>query len=275
MGKLNGKVAIVTGAYWVEAGNSIGGATALLMSREGAKVVVADIIGEPAERLAAKIKSEGGKAIACHVDLRQEKQIYTMVEAAIREFGSLDILHNNAAVLPQPGDKDVVRMDSAAWDMSMEGNVRGTMLACKYAIPHMIKGGGGAIVNTSSGGGLAGDMSRTAYGVSKAAINALTQYVATQYGKQGIRCNAVCPGPVLSATAKGTLTPEAHDMLLKHTLTPRLGLPKDIANIVVFLASDDAAYITGQIIPVDGGILAHMPYIAEFAQIGPTKSGNV
>lgn len=274
MGKLNGKVAIVTGAYLVEGSNSIGGTTALLMSREGAKVVAADIVDEPAERLVAKIKSEGGEAVVCHVDLRKEDQIEAMVETAIREFGGLDILHNNAANLPGPDDGDVVKMDSSIWDKTMEVTVRGTMLTCKHAVPQMIKRGGGAIVNTSSGAGLTGDVHHTAYGVSKAAINMLTQYVATQYGKQGVRCNAICPGLMRTATAKAFITPEVQQLHLKHSLSQRLGLPEDIANMIIFLASDDAAYINGQIISVDGGIFAHSPFSFEEVQTGPIKLGN-
>lgn len=274
MGKLSGKVAIVTGAYLVDGGNSIGGATALLLAKEGAKVVAADIVDEPVARLVAKIKSEGGEAVACHVDLRNEDTIKAMIEKAVSEFGGLDILHNNAAALPGPGDRDIVMMEAATWDRAMEITVRGTMLACKYAIPEIIKRGGGAIVNTASGAGVAGDMARTAYGVSKAAVISLTKYAATQYGKQGIRCNAICPGLMLTATAKATITPEVEEMMLKYTLTPRLGTPEDIANIVAFLVSDDASFITGEIIAVDGGIFAHVPSSSESVLIGPAKHGN-
>jgi NAD(P)-dependent dehydrogenase (short-subunit alcohol dehydrogenase family) len=274
MGRLTGKVALITGANLVDEGVGIGGATALLMAREGAQVVVADILHGPAERLAAQIRSEGGDAVACAVDLRSESHIAAMVETATRTFGKLDILHNNAAAIPR-ADADIVTMDSAVWDMVMEVNVRGTMLACKYAIPHLIKAGGGAIVNTSSGSGLAGDLVRAAYGVSKAAINTLTQYVATQYGKQGIRCNAVCPGGTQTPTFNASMTPELEQMLLRHTLTRRLCRPEDLANVIVFLASDDAALVTGQVIAVDGGLLAHLPFFADFMQLGAPTAGNM
>jgi len=274
MGRLTGKVAVVTGATLVDEGVGIGGATALLMAREGARVVVADVLQEPVERLAARIRSEGGEAVACHVDLRSESEIVAMVETALRVFGKLDILHNNAAAIPR-ADADIVTMDTAVWDLVMEINVRGTMLACKYAIPHMIKGGGGAIVNTSSGSGLAGDLVRAAYGVSKAAINTLTKYIATQYGKQGIRCNAVCPGGTQTPTFKASMTPELEQMLLRHTLTTRICRPEDLANVVVFLASDDAAMITGEVIAVDGGLLAHLPFFADFMQLGAPTAGNM
>ncbi len=274
MGKLTGKVAIITGATLVDEGVGIGGATALLMAREGACVVVADILQGPVERLAARIKSMGGEAIACNADLRDERQIAALIETAIHTFGRIDILHNNAAAIPR-ADTDIVGMESAVWDMVMEVNVRGTMLACKYAIPHMIKCGGGAIVNTSSGSGLAGDLVRAAYGVSKAAINTLTQYIATQYGKQGVRCNAVCPGGTQTPTFKASMTPELEQMLLRHTLTTRICQPEDLAKVVVFLASDDAAMITGEVIAVDGGLLAHLPFFADFMQLGAPTAGNM
>lgn len=274
MGKLDGKVAIVTGATLVDAGVGIGGATALLMAREGAKVVAADILKEPAERLAAEIRKGGGEAVACQVELRDERDIARMVEAAVCTFGGLDILHNNAAAIPR-ADADVASMDAALWDMVMEVNARGTMLACKHAIPHLIKRGGGAIVNTSSDSGLMGDLIRVAYGASKAAINILTQYIATQYGRQGIRCNAVCPGGTRTPTFRASVTPEIEQMLLRQSLTPRLAEPEDLAKVVVFLASDDAALITGEIISVDGGLLAHTPFYADFLQLGAPASGNM
>ena len=259
MGKLHGKVAIVTGANLVDAGLGIGGATALLMAREGARVVAADLVEEPVRRLVEKITSEGGEAVAVRADLRDEHDVQEMVGRAIRAFGGVHILHNNAAAMPRT-DGDVVTLDASVWDTVMDVNARGTMLACKYAIPHMIKGGGGVIVNTSSIAGLTGDLARVAYGASKAAINNLTQYVATQYGRYGIRCNAICPGGTRTATYKATVTAQEAQMFLKHTLIPRLAEPEDIAKIVVFLASDDSALITGQVIAVDGGFLAHMPY---------------
>lgn len=273
MATLNGKVAIITGATLTDDGIGIGGATALLMAREGAQVVVADVLREPAQRLAEKINSEGGKAIACEVDLQNEDSIKAMVETTIRRFGKLDILDNCAAATPKT-DTDVVSMDAAIWDLIMEVNVRGTMLACKHAIPHMIKGGSGAIVNISSGAGLAGDLARTTYGVSKAAINTLTQYIATQHGKQGIRCNALCPGPTLTAHFKASTTPQVRDLLVRHSLSPRLGAPEDLAEVAVFLVSDRAAMITGQVIVADGGLTGiHQPFYAEFIASGSAAMG--
>jgi NAD(P)-dependent dehydrogenase (short-subunit alcohol dehydrogenase family) len=142
------------------------------------------------------------------------------------------------------------------------------MLACKYAIPRMRARGGGSIINMSSGSGLTGALSPTAYGVSKAGIITLTEYVATQHGKEGIRCNAIAPGLIVTpATASSYASGPFGEMMLRHHLTPRLGTAADIASCVVFLASDEAAFITGQVIRVDGGMHSHAPYYADLMQM--------
>jgi NAD(P)-dependent dehydrogenase (short-subunit alcohol dehydrogenase family) len=147
----------------------------------------------------------------------------------------------------------------------MHINLRGTMLACKYAIPHLRAQGGGSIINISSGAALSGSLAYTAYGVSKAGIITLTQYVATQHGKEGIRCNAIAPGLIVTPAAEGRYAQgEFREMMLRHHLTPRLGTPADIAAAVTYLASDRAAFITGQVISVDGGLSAHTPFYADF-----------
>ena len=147
-------------------------------------------------------------------------------------------------------------------------NLRGPMLGCKHAIPELCKRGGGAIINTSSASGLVGDLARPAYGSSKAGVDSLTRYVATQYGKQGIRCNAIAPGVIETPALKANITPEQVELYKGNHLTPRLGRPEDIAGMVVFLASDAGAYVTGQILSVDGGLLSHHPTYAEFNKLG-------
>jgi NAD(P)-dependent dehydrogenase (short-subunit alcohol dehydrogenase family) len=159
-------------------------------------------------------------------------------------------------------------MDFDVWDETMRTNLRGTAMAIKHAIPHLRARGGGSIVNTASGSGLSGADSPTAYGVSKAGIIALTQYVATQHGKEGIRCNAIAPGLIVTpATADNYAAGEIGDIMLRHALTPRLGLPKDIAWALVWLASDEGAFVTGQCIQVDGGELSHHPFWADFRRM--------
>lgn len=252
---LNERVAIVTGA-----GSGIGRATAQRLARDGAAVVVADINPKGAQETAESITAAHGRALAHQTDVADEASVKAMVAAAVREFGRLDLLHNNAAnVFVVPDDTDVVSMDIGVWEATMATNVRGTLLGCKHAIPHMIAAGGGAIVNTSSNSGMMGDLLRVAYGVSKAGVNSLTRYVATMYGKQGIRCNAISPGVVATPSLVANVSPAELAMFEAHHLTPYIGGPDDIAAVVAFLMSDEARFITGQIINVDGGMLAHTP----------------
>jgi len=281
MGVLEGKVAIITGAMMDETGGiGIGGATAQLMAREGASVVTVDIKGEGARRLAEAITASGGKALGLQADVSREEDVKGMVAAAVEKFGGLDILHNNAAALdPETLGKDMVDLlsaDRTAWDRMIAVNLTGAMLGCKHAIPQMLKRGRGAIVNTSSGTSLGGDLMRAAYGSSKGGLNTLTQYVATMYGKQGIRCNAVLPGLVLTAATKALTPPPFLDLMLRHHLTPYLGQPEHVAQAVVFLVSDAAAFITGQLISVDGGYSSHVAHTADVMSLlagmnAPTK----
>jgi NAD(P)-dependent dehydrogenase (short-subunit alcohol dehydrogenase family) len=277
MGILAGKVAIVTGAAMDEKGGiGIGGATAQLMAKEGACVVAADLNGDGAMRLAERIVSTGGKALGLHIDVSRESDIAKMVSATVDKFGGLDILHNNAAAVgPEVLGKDVdlLSLDFSAWERSLAVNLTGAMLGCKYSIPHMLKRGGGAIVNTSSAASLTGDLMRASYGSSKGGLNTLTKYVATMYGKQGIRCNAVLPGLVMTSTARAVFPLQMQEMMLRHHLTPYLGEPEHIAKAVVFLVSEGAAFITGQLIEVDGGFSNHAPHVAEIASMFANAKG--
>jgi NAD(P)-dependent dehydrogenase (short-subunit alcohol dehydrogenase family) len=258
---LEGKVAVVTGA-----GSGIGAATANLMAEEGAAVIVADINAAGAEATAAAITAAGGQGVAATVDVSEEEQVVAMVKLAVDTFGGLDIIHNNAALVDLAvlgRDKTVDGMDTATWDRVMAVNVRGPMLGCKYAIPEMLKRGGGSIIMTSSVGAQHATVNQTAYGVSKGAVDTLVKYVAAGFGKRGIRCNAVAPGVVLSATALKVLGEEMQNMHLLSQPTTRLGVPMDIASIVVFLASDRAGYINGVTIPVHGGMTILNPFQIE------------
>ena len=260
-GRLAGKVAIVTGAA-----SGIGAATAAAMAREGAAVVVADINYEPAEQHAAVIAATGARARAVRVDLGDEASIRAMIDTTVEWFGGLDILHNNAADTRLSGTRDapVERVEVDIWDALMRVNLRGTMLATQHAIPRLRARGGGVILNTASTAGLIGMLSHTTYGVTKAGIIALTRYTATQHGKENIRCNAICPGLIVTpATEKSYASSGMAAMMLRHHLSPRLGRPEDVANAAVYLASDEAAFVTGQAISVDGGFLAHGPEFGE------------
>ncbi len=266
MAKLAGRVAIVTGG-----GSGIGRATVLALAHEGAAVVVADLSRERTEQVVAEVAAAGGAALAHVVDVADESAVAALVAATVARFGGLDILHNNAAATDWSilgGDGEIAQLDLAIWERSLAVNLRGPFLGCKHAIPAMLKRGRGAIVNTSSASGLTGDLVRTAYGVSKAGVDGLTRYVATQYGKRGIRCNAIAPGVIETPALRQNVPAEQIALFERHHLTPRLGTPEDIAAAVVFLASDDAAFITGQIISVDGGLLAHHPTVAEVRALG-------
>jgi NAD(P)-dependent dehydrogenase (short-subunit alcohol dehydrogenase family) len=259
MKRLDSKIAIITGAA-----SGIGRATARRVAAEGARTVVADLNGAGAKLLADEISAAGGEATAVQADLGDNDSARAMVEAAVTAYGGLDILHNNAAAtrLAATEDRPVSAADPAVWDETMRVNLRGALVAIQAAVPHMIARGGGSVINTASGAGLTGDLRNPAYGASKAALISLTRYVATEFGKQGIRCNAISPGFIVIPEKAGREAVEA--TMLRHHLTPRLGRPEDIAALVVFLASDESAFITGQNICVDGGLLAHQPFLADF-----------
>ena len=265
-GRVEGKVAIVTGAGLNERGLNIGGATAQILAREGARVLIATRTEKDGEALADSIRAAGGQALACGLDQGDEQSIRNMIDLTVKTFGGIDILINNAvAVLSE--DMDLERTPIEIWDRTMQVNPRGVFLTSKFALPHMLARGGGSIVNISSGSGVAGDNLRVAYGPSKAAINTLTLYIATQYGKRNIRCNAITPGLVLSSKAKRDVTPEALRIFEKQTLTPYLGEPEHIGHLALFLASEEAAFITGAIIPADGGLLCHQTYSSDMLKL--------
>ena len=161
-----------------------------------------------------------------------------------------------------PFDTTPVDIPIEIWDEIIDVNLRGYLLGCKYAIPHMIARGGGSIVNTASNSGIAGDLARVAYGTSKGGIITLSKYVATQYGKQNIRCNSISPGVVLTPALEATV-PGLKEVIQRHILTPEFGTPDDIAALVAFLASDESRYITGENISISGGGLSHQPHYAD------------
>jgi NAD(P)-dependent dehydrogenase (short-subunit alcohol dehydrogenase family) len=261
MARFEGKVAVITGA----AGN-IGSATALRLADEGASVVVADINADGVATVAAKLTASGYAAVPITVDVEHEEQIASMIETAIREFGGLDILHNNAALQAPDviaNDLLVADINVEAWDRTMRVNLRGYMLGAKHAIPRMLERGGGVIVNTASGTGLQAELARPTYGTSKAAIIGLTRNIATQYGKQGIRCVAIAPGLVATGALRANMPPEVLERFLRHFLTPYIAESEDIANAVAFLASHEARFITGITLPVDGGFSIHTPSYAD------------
>jgi len=256
VGRLEGKTAIVTGG-----GGGIGGATARALAREGASVAVVDIDGDRAAKVVVSIVEAGGTAISLQADLSEEAEVVTTVEATVAQLGRLDVLHNNAALTDSEflsRDTKVTDLALDVWERTMAVNLRSQMLTCKHAIPEMVRNGGGSIINMSSGASLKGDRTRTAYGVSKAGVNTLTMYVAAGHGKQGVRVNTIVPGLIITDAVRAHLSERMLAGLGRATLTPYVGEPDDVANLVVFLASDESRYITGQMIAIDGGMSAHV-----------------
>src|SRR4051812_35331197 len=256
--RFTGKVAIVTGG----AGN-IGKATAKLLAAEGAAVTVADVTADAALVVVAEIEAGGGTARAQATDVTDSDAVAAMVRDTVAAYGGLDVLHNNAAAIALNGkDQDVVTMDLDTWYRVLDVNLTGPMLGCRFAIPAMLERGGGAIVNTASAAAFYGSRTLLAYGTSKAALVALTQYVATAYSDRGIRCNAVAPGVVVGEEMQASLGGAMGERLRRYTvghLIGRLGYPEEIAEAVAYLASDAAAFVTGTVLRVDGGFTAHDP----------------
>lgn len=267
--RFKAKVAIVTGGA-----SGIGEATCRRLAAEGATVVIGDINGDRAAALAAELGAEfGNRASAVQFDAVDVASIERLVLGTVERFGRLDVLHNNAALTsPALHAKDTNAIDIGfdTWDLIFAANLRGYLAGCKYALPTMIKQGGGAIVNTASTGAFAGDITRMAYSVTKAAIIGLTRQIATHHGKQGIRCNAVAPGLVLSPGTRGAAA-NVIQVMQRHLLAPQIGEPDDLAALVCFLASDEARYINGQTYIADGGMLAHNPAMADLIDLAASK----
>jgi NAD(P)-dependent dehydrogenase (short-subunit alcohol dehydrogenase family) len=261
MPDLRGKVTVVTGGA-----TGIGAATARTLARYGASVVVAGHRKDGAEAVAQEIRSSGGLAVGVGVEVTDEDTVAAMVGAAVTEFGGVDALFNNAAGTREDtmgSDLDVVNVPIAVWDLTMAINLRGPFLCCKYAIPEMLRRGGGSIVNSSSAAGLAAERTRVAYGVSKAGLHGLTRHVANAYGKQNIRCNAIALGMIITDAGSKHVPPPMLKRLEDHNALPRLGRTDDVAEIVAYLFSDAGSFVTGAVIPVDGGFTSHLPALVD------------
>ena len=267
MARLAGKIIVVTGA-----GTGIGAGIARSAAREGARVLLADIDAAAAAAVAVEITDAGaGAAHVKHMDLSDERSVRAMVDEAVDRWGGLHAIVNNAADTSLTArDLGIETIDLEIWDRTMAVNLRGTMLACRYAIPALRASGGGAIVNIASGAALRGGPGLTAYGVSKAAIVTLGQYIAAQHGHEGIRCNTIAPGIILTPKTQDVFGgDEAWPKIMPHMLSPRLGVPEDIAAAVLWLISAEGAYVNGQCISIDGGQMSHQNTLVGAVSIGP------
>jgi len=252
MARLDGKVAVVTGA-----GSGIGRVAASLFAAEGARMVVADVVGDQAEAAAVDIVAAGGSAVAVVADVSDGAHCDAMVRAAVDNYGGLDVLFNNAGIFPDD-DGGLLDTPPATWQRVMEVNLKGVWLGCRSAVPAMLDSGGGSIVNVASFVALVGAATaQMAYTSSKGAVLAMTRELAVEYARRGIRANSICPGPIETPLLAELLAdPARRQRRLVHIPMGRFGRPDEIAKAALFLASDDASFVTGSALVVDGGITA-------------------
>ena len=249
-GRLEGKVALITGA-----GSGMGREACAVFASEGAGVAAVDIDADPLKETEASVRDVGGEIASFVADVASEQQVRDVVDGAAERFGRLDVLYNNAGVLWRDRDTSVLETDEETWDRVFAINLKGMVWVCKYGIPHLIAAGGGSIVNIGSTSALLGDaIPQDAYAASKGAVISLTRNLAVQFGPQGVRANCIHPGftdtPMQTVR---TTDPAWVEAATAEIPLGRLATPRDIVNAALFLASDEAAYVTGAELVVDGG----------------------
>ena len=250
--RLAGKVALITGA-----GSGMGRAAAELFAREGARVVVSDVADDAGKATVAAVQSAGGDALYVRADVSQSADCEAMVRAAVDHYGALHILYNNAGIFPAD-DGGALDTPEPTWDAVMRVNLKGVWLGCKAGISAMRESGGGSIVNVASFVALMGAATaQIAYTSSKGGVLAMTREIAVEYARQGIRANALCPGPIETPLLEELLSdPVRRARRMVHSPMGRLGRAEELAKAALFLASDDASFMTGAALVVDGGITA-------------------
>lgn len=251
-GRLDGKVVLITGA-----GNGMGRAAAVLFASEGARVVVADAVEPSGNATVDMVRSAGGEATFVSVDVSNAEQMEAMVDRAVATYGGLHVLYNNAGILPAD-DTGVLDTPEATWDRVLDVNLKGVFFGCRYGVPALLASGGGSIVNVSSVVALMGSaVPQIAYTASKGGVLSLTRELAVEYARQGIRANALCPGPIETPLMNELLSDQdwARRRLV-HIPMGRPGHAEELARAALFLASDDSSFMTGATLIVDGGISA-------------------
>jgi NAD(P)-dependent dehydrogenase (short-subunit alcohol dehydrogenase family) len=249
MGRLDGKVAVITGA-----GGGMGREAAMLFCAEGARVCVADVDADAAEKTAA----EAGDAFAAKVDVADSDSVREMYDQTAERYGGIDVLYNNAGISPADDDSILVT-EPDAWQRVQDVNTKGVYLCCKHGIPHLLERGGGSVINVASFVALLGAAtSQISYTASKGAVLALSRELAVQFARQGIRVNALCPGPVETPLLLRIFgdDPAAYERRRVHLPMGRLAKPREIVNAALFLASDESSYVNGTTFLVDGGLTA-------------------
>jgi NAD(P)-dependent dehydrogenase (short-subunit alcohol dehydrogenase family) len=252
--RLENKVIFVTGG-----GSGMGRTAAESFCREGAKVAVVDLTEDAGREAAEAAKAVGGDAFFVRCDVSKESDVRDAIAQTVERFGRLDVLYNNAGIMMEQ-DKSVIDTEEWVWDKTLGVNVKGIYLCCKYGIPEMVKNGGGSVINIASFVALLGcSVPQDAYTASKGAVIALTKSLAVQFGPQGVRTNAVCPGPIETPLMTEWLLsdPEAKRIRLARNPSGRFGRPEDIVNAGIYLASDESTWTNGAVIVLDGGITSN------------------
>ncbi|MCL5073676.1 MAG: SDR family oxidoreductase [Actinobacteria bacterium] len=245
--RLNGKVALIVGSTY-----GIGKTIAEFFAQEGAKVVISGRSDDKGEEVMRTIKKNGGEASFCHCDAGISDEINNLIKFAIKKYARLDVLVNNALYLhPLELSADIVEKE---WDKTINVILKGTFMACKYAIPEMIKSGGGSIININSIGGVLGLKLHTGYNAAKGGVINLTRGMALDYGSQQIRINAICPGIIATPHTQHEIADKKiRESLLKKCVVGRIGKPEDVAYAALYFASDESSFVTGAVLMVDGG----------------------
>jgi len=251
MRNLQGKVGVVVGAA-----TGIGAASAVRLAEEGVKVVVADLNMAAAAKTVERIRSSGGTATALHVDVNDEETVAALFRRAAEEYGRIDAVHANAANLGLIArDGNALTLSYEIFEQTMRTNLYGYILCTRYAIPLLAQAGGGSIIYTSSAASFGGPGDLLAYSISKAGVNNLVRHVASGWAKEGVRAYAIAPGFVLTENARANVAQSVQDAALSQSRSGFHGLPEDIASSVAFLMSEDARWINGQVVSVDGGMI--------------------